>query len=370
MVDAREIFRVLEEYFPLTLAEEWDNVGLQLGSMNCKVSRVLVALDLDGDVVTAARDGQAELIIIHHPLFFHDIKCINLDTPQGRIIQELLQAGITVYSAHTNLDAASAGLNQYLAEKLGLQKVRPWQQGQVEELYKLVVYVPESHLEVVRSALTSGGAGFIGNYSDCTFRVAGTGTFKPLVGTDPFIGEIGQVEEVAEYRLETVVPAGQLRAVMKAMLAAHPYEEVAYDLYRLSNRGRVFSPGRIGLLPHPARLGEVAREVKQRLNLEYVLVVGNEDEVVEKIAVVSGSGASFISQARQEGAQALITGDIKYHEAREAEAMGFNIIDAGHYGTEKGVTELLKKVLDQEAVAHGWNLEVLISDGSSPFKRA
>ena len=105
MVDAREIFRVLEEYFPLTLAEEWDNVGLQLGSMNCKVSRVLVALDLDGDVVTAARDGQAELIIIHHPLFFHDIKCINLDTPQGRIIQELLQAGITVYSAHTNLDA-------------------------------------------------------------------------------------------------------------------------------------------------------------------------------------------------------------------------------------------------------------------------
>ena len=153
------------------------------------------------------------------------------------------------------------------------------------------------------------------------------------------------------------------------MLEAHPYEEVAYDLYRLSNRGQVFSPGRIGLLPHPVRLGDLAGEVKRHLDLEYVLVVGDEDAVVEKIAVVAGSGASFISQVRQEGAQVLITGDVKYHEAREAEAMGFNIIDAGHYGTEKGVTELLKKVLDQEAVSRGWNLEVLTRDGCSPFRR-
>ena len=141
MVDAREIFRVLEEYFPLTLAEEWDNVGLQLGSMNRKVSRVLVALDLDEDTVTTACDRQAELIITHHPLFFMISSALTLILHRSRIIQELLQAGITVYSAHTNLDAASAGLNQYLAEKLGLQKVRPWQQGQEEELYKLVVYV-------------------------------------------------------------------------------------------------------------------------------------------------------------------------------------------------------------------------------------
>ena len=315
MVNAREIFRV-GGAFSAHSGGGMDNVGLQLGSMNRKVSRVLVALDLDEDTVTTACDRQAELIITHHPLFFHGIKGINLDTPQGRIIQELLQAGITVYSAHTNLDTAPAGLNQHLAEKLGLRKVRPWQQGPVEKLYKLVVYVPDSHLEAVRSALTSGGGGFIGNYSDCTFRVAGTGTFKPLAGTDPFIGEIGQVEEVAEYRLETVVPAGQLQAVMEAMLEAHPYEEVAYDLYRLSNRGRVFSPGRIGLLPHPVRLGDLAGEVKRHLDLEYVLVVGDEDAVVEKIAVVAGSGASFISQVRQEGAQVLITGDVKYHEAR------------------------------------------------------
>jgi len=361
---------VLEEHFPVGLAEEWDNVGLQLGSCQKEVSRVMVALDTDRNTVRQVQEKRVDLLVTHHPLFFKSVDSLNFDTPQGWLAGELTRAGVTVYAAHTNLDAAPGGLNQFLAEKLGLEEITPFQRGREEHLFKLVVYIPRTHLEEVREAICTAGAGFIGSYSDCTFRVAGTGTFMPREGSHPFIGEVGRVEEVEEYRLETVVPERRLSAVLGAMWSVHPYEEVAYDLYRLSNRGIIHTPGRRGLLPEPMNLNELAELVKRRLNLPYVLVVGDGEDRVRQVGVVSGSGASFLRQARAEGLDVLVTGDLKYHDARDAEALGLNVIDAGHYGTEIVVVQLLAGLLQREAKARKWGIEVIEASSQPPVRLA
>lgn len=368
MVIAKEIFQILENCFPLWMAEDWDNVGLQLGSVEREVRRVMVALDVDRHTINLAREEQIDLLITHHPLFFRAVKSIDLATAQGEIIRNLIGAGITVYSAHTNLDAAPGGLNQFLAERLGLYGIAPFRRGREEVLYKLVVYVPRTHSEEVRKALCDSGAGHIGNYSDCTFRVEGVGTFKPLEGTNPFIGKTGKVEKVEEHRLETVVPQTLLDNVLRVLFCVHPYEEVAYDLYRLGNQGRIFSPGRLGYLPKPCALSELAREVKRCLGLDYVLLIGDEGARVEKVGVAAGSGASFLHLVRAEGVDVLVTGDMKYHDAREAEGLGLSVIDAGHFGTERSVVDLVAGYLEREMAARGWEVEVIKAISTSPFK--
>lgn len=358
-----DICRIMEAQYPLCLAEKWDNPGLQIGAMENSVKKVMVSLDLDQEILDQAVEQQIDLIITHHPLFFHALKRIDYGQPQGQLIAGVIRNNINVYTAHTNLDAASFGLNQYLAEKLGLLDIELLDHQHAEKLFKLVVYVPLSHEAAVRQAIGDAGAGHLGSYSHCSFRSSGTGAFLPLAGSSPFIGEPGKFEEVEEARLESIVPQPLLPQVISRMKSVHPYEELAYDIYPLENQGQTYSLGRIGSLAVPLSLQVFSEQVKERLALNSVRVVGSLTGLVQRIAVVSGAGAVFIPAVRARHCDLLVTGDLKYHEAREAEASGLAVIDAGHQGTEQIVTALLADMLGKRC--HETNLEVNISTAFS-----
>jgi len=228
----------------------------------------------------------------------------------------------------------------------------------------LVVYVPATHLEEVRTAVCAAGAGYIGKYADCTFRARGIGTFRPGQDTNPFIGKTGQLEEVDEFRLETIVYEQDLKPVLNSMQQAHPYEEVAYDLYRLENEGRAFSPGRKGCLVQEISLHDYALQVKDLLGVKSLRVVGDLDSMVKNIAVISGSGASLMNRVVGQNIDLLVTGDLKYHEAKDAEAAGLKVIDAGHQGTEAIVVPLLIDYLKSQLARQ--NLEVELMPCISP----
>ncbi|MEN6350951.1 MAG: Nif3-like dinuclear metal center hexameric protein [Syntrophomonas sp.] len=364
----KDIVKIMEEFFPLFLAESWDNSGLQLGSAGREVERAVVALDLDESIVELAVNSKAGLIITHHPLFFNALKKIDFGTPQGRLTKQLIQADISVYSAHTNLDAAEKGLNQHLAELLGLKDIKPLDKNKQEDLFKLVVFVPNSHVESVRQALAQAGAGYLGAYSDCSFRTPGTGAFRPQAGSNPFIGTAGQLEEVEEYRLETVVYRRDLNRVLQVMKQAHPYEEVAYDLFHMVNEGKVFSLGRKGRWDKEMDLKECAEEVKRKLGLESVRVVGDLKQKIRKVAVVSGAGASFMNKAIRQNIDLMITGDLKYHEAQDALAQGLCVIDAGHQGTEEIMVPYLCRLLEKETQAKGYQIDFIPAFIEACFK--
>jgi len=364
IVRAKDIITLMEEEYPLHLAESWDNSGLQIGSSDKKVGRILIALDLDSFVLKQAVEKQVDMIITHHPLFFKPMKNINYASPLGRMIKALVSADITVYSAHTNLDAAERGLNQALAEKLGLIDIEPLYPASRESLFKLVVYVPATHLEDVRIAICTAGAGYIGNYADCSFRVRGTGTFRPGQDTNPFIGKTGQLEEVDEFRLETIIYERDLKQVLNSMHQAHPYEEVAYDLYRLENEGRMFSPGRKGCLVQKISLQDYALRIKDLLGVKSLRIVGDLNSSVKNVAVISGSGASLMNRVITQNIDLLVTGDLKYHEAKDAEAAGLKVIDAGHQGTEAMVVPLLIDYLNPKLASR--NLQVELISCTSP----
>lgn len=354
----KDISRILEAQYPPHIAEKWDNVGLQIGSNQSPVHKIIVSLDLDKEILSEAIEQQVDMIITHHPLFFNPIKKINYDQAQGDLIARIIKNDINVYSAHTNLDAASQGLNQYLAEKLELLDIQLLDHQHREALYKLVVYVPVSHEAVVREAIGNQGAGHIGNYSHCSFRSPGIGTFLPQAGSNPYIGEPGKLEEVEELRLETIVPQKKLETVISQMKLAHPYEEVAYDLYPLQNHGQSFSLGRIGKLAAAVSLQEFCVHVREQLQLDRLRVVGNWSDKVQTIAVVSGAGASFIPLAKAHHCDLLVTGDLKYHEAKDAEALGLAVIDAGHQGSEQLMAALVADFLKASCREMGFDIDI------------
>jgi len=362
------MFKLVEDLAPRRLAESWDNPGLQVGDPRSVVDRVMLALDVNIIVAAEAAQTGAGLIITHHPLFIKPCRSVRLDRPDGELLSYLLGNNITVYSAHTNLDNAAGGVNSVLAEMLGLKDVSVMSPAGRERYLKLAVYVPSGHVEEVRNALSGAGAGWIGNYSHCTFMTPGTGTFKPLEGTNPYIGRTGELERVAEYKLETIVPSGKADAVVRAMREAHPYEEAAYDLYPLENPGPVYGPGMVGSLPRPVTLRQCAAKVKEGLRLPVLRLGGALESDVQRIAVCGGSGADLWPEALKAGADVLVTGDVKYHAAQDMLAAGIKFIDAGHYGTEMAVMPALRGFLAERCRAAGMKVEIIISQvNNNPF---
>jgi len=362
-VKAKDLFALVEELAPLGLAEEWDNPGLQLGDPEAEVSRVLVALDADAEVCREAGEKGAQLLICHHPLLFKPVQRIRTDLPRGALLACLLRAGIIVYAAHTNLDNAGGGVNDALAARLGLREVEVLRTTHREKYFKLVVFVPVTHTEAVRSALGKAGAGWIGNYSECTFQVPGTGTFRPLEGASPFIGKMGELEYVEEIRLETILPAGLAGPAVKAMLAAHPYEEVAYDLYPLANEGPARGTGRVGVPagPGPISFAGFTEYVKNTLGVKNVRCGGDPTRQIRRVAVCAGAGAELWPDALAAGADVLVTGDVGYHAAKDMLAAGLNWIDAGHYGTEKVILPVLRDYLAEHCRQKGWAVEIFLT---------
>lgn len=357
-VKCQVVIEALERLAPRKLAEEWDNVGLQLGSPAQETVKVIVALDLNEAVVTQAEAKGANLIVCHHPLIFKPLSKIRTDLPEGRLLARLIKADIAVYAAHTNLDIAAGGVNDVLAGRLGLRSIEGLAATGEEKLCKLTVFVPESHWQKTADAMTRAGAGHIGEYSNCTFRTRGTGSFLPLEGANPYIGSRGKLEEVEEIRLETILPESISRRVVKAMLAAHPYEEAAYDLYPLNNQAKQYALGRIGLLPQPLEAQAFVDLVKSALGVDKLRVAGMRDKVVHKVALCGGSGASLLGKAAFAGADAYLTGDVKYHEAQGAAEAGLLLLDAGHFATEWPVVEMLRAYLTSEAQKLKWKLEI------------
>ncbi|MCP8967153.1 Nif3-like dinuclear metal center hexameric protein [Ectobacillus ponti] len=346
--NGHELISLFEAMYPKHLAFENDPIGLQIGSLHKPVSHVLVTLDVNEEVVQEAIALGAGLIIAHHPPIYHPIKKLHTDTAYGRMIELCIKHDIAVYAAHTNVDIAEGGVNDLLADALGLQNTEVLLPTYEEKLKKLVVFVPVSHADAVREALGRSGAGHIGNYSHCSFTSAGTGSFLPLEGTDPYIGETGRLERVEEVRLETMIPASLQRSVVKAMLKAHPYEEAAYDIYPVENQGRVWGLGRIGRLPREMTLQEFAEHVKRTLDVKGVRVVGNLGDTVRKVAVVGGDGNKYVKQASFRGADVYVTGDVYYHVAQEAEALGLHMVDPGH-NVEKVMKAGVQRQLQQKA---------------------
>ena len=351
-----EIVKVLKAWAPLSLKESWDNPGLLIGSPDEPVDKLMVTLDVMMGTVDYAIEHGIQMIVSHHPVIFDGLKSLRTDTYSGRMYQKLLAHHISVYSAHTNLDSADGGVNDVLARLLGLTDLKGLVPVAEDKLYKIAVYVPESHGDAVRQALADAGAGYIGNYSDCSFTAKGEGRFKAHEGTHPFIGEIGQVEKTAEERVETIVPESKLRQTVQAMLAAHPYEEPAYDLYPLKNAGHPFMMGRVGTWPTPEPAMDVLKKIKGLLHRDALSYAGDTDVIVRRVALLGGGGAGFIKLARDAGAQLYLTGDVKYHDAQEAIRQGIVVADGGHFGTESPVVADLCRPLEQAAEEQQWHI--------------
>jgi dinuclear metal center YbgI/SA1388 family protein len=340
----------MEQLSPLKYAYEWDNVGLLIGDKSKEINRIMVALDATENVVDEAVDKKVDLLITHHPMIFKGLKKITTADFQGRKILKLIENKIALYAAHTNFDAVGS-LSDALAMKLGLENIKLLETKEREALYKLVVFVPTTHVEQVRLALGNSSAGHLGNYSHCTFNTQGVGTFKPLEGATPFIGEENQLETVNEIRIETIVKEKDINQVINTMVEAHPYEEVAYDLYPLHQKGEAFGVGRIGEISTAISMQNFGQLVKEKLGLDSIRIYGNIDQIVQKIAICPGKGLSFIKEAIKQQADVMVTGDIDYHTAIDTLQEGLSLIDANHYGTEHIMVDYLINLL-QEAFPH------------------
>lgn len=365
----QDLIGLLHKLYPPFLAEDWDNVGLQVGDPGMPVERILIALDPSEATLDEARRRGAQALLCHHPLIFRPLKRLTPQDETGRILFRAVREGIAVLCAHTNLDRARDGLNDWLAAHLGLIAPQPLETGAPGELLKLVVFVPAGYEDRVAEALHRAGAGHIGGYDRCAFRVTGTGTFRPGTESKPFIGRTGENEEVREVRLETVLPRELAAKALEKMRKVHPYEEVAFDLIPLANSRPGIGLGRIGRLAAPVALADFAARVKQDLRCRAPRLVGDPAAPVSKVAVCGGSGASLIHEAARQGADVLVTGDVKYHEARNAESLGLALIDAGHFATERLMVDALAGRLQQATRERRLNLVIDTAEGEAdPFQ--
>lgn len=363
-----DIVGIINVLAPFSLAEEWDNAGLQVGDPAAPAGKIMVALDPGRNAVEAAVTARCQLLLTHHPLIFRPLKKISATDPLGRLLSLAIRNDLAIISLHTNFDITDGGVNDLLAERLGVSGCAPLKIAFADELVKLAVFVPKGHEEKVMEALFRF-SGIIGNYSDCSFQTAGIGTFKPLQGAEPFMGEIGKREYADEARIEVLLRKEDINAAIKSLNAAHPYEEPAFDLYPLLNKGKAAGMGRIGELSETISLGEFALMVKKQLRAERVRFVGDAERMVKKVALCGGSGASLLREARNRGAEVLVTGDVKYHEAREAEELGLALVDAGHFATELPMIMGFANLLGNELAKKGYEAEITAFEGErEPFR--
>jgi dinuclear metal center YbgI/SA1388 family protein len=333
-----EFAAYLERFAPCATAAEWDNVGLLLGDPAAPVARVMTCLTLTPDVAAeAVRDG-ANLIVSHHPVLFRGAKKLTATNPDGRAVLPLLRAGIAVYSPHTAFDNCAGGINDTLCARLGVEKAVPLRPREAKRQCKLVAFVPDGDLQKVSDAVFAAGAGVIGQYNECSFRLAGTGTFFGTDATNPTVGQKGRREEVSEWRLEVLVPEHLVSSVVAALRRAHSYEEPAFDVYPL-RAGTSGGEGRIGELAQPATLGELAKRARTALGANAVQVVGDPARPVRTVALACGAAGEFLSDAIARKADVFLTGEVRFHDALAARGAGVGLILPGHYATERPAVE-------------------------------
>jgi dinuclear metal center YbgI/SA1388 family protein len=348
-----DIIHAMEGIAPSRLAEKWDNSGLQVGQKDRPVKKILIALDPLLEVVHYACTNDFDLLITHHPLIFTPLTSINLSDPVGSIINKAILHKLSIFAAHTNLDSVKGGLNDVLANKIGLYNLKVLGNIIDQERCKLVIYVPVEYEDIVLGSLfehaVENKAGKIGEYACCSFRGFGKGTFKPGSAAKPFIGKRDEINHIPEVRIETVVMKNHLNTVIEHVKKKHPYETMAYDVYPLSlhDIDGVNSQGigRIGDLKENTTLADLAKEIKKKLALKTVKIAGRPDLSITKAALCTGSGSGLMDSFFSSQAQVYISGDFRYHDARSAEDNDRGLIDIGHFASEYPVVELLAKRL-------------------------
>jgi len=339
----KDLCSFLDSGVPLSFQEGYDNSGLQVGLPEREISSALVTLDVTEEVMNEAVAGKIDVIISHHPLIFNGIMSLAGKSYTERILYEAVKNDIAVYSAHTNLDAFSNGVSRKMSEKIGLEEIRVLSPSG-NKLLKLVTYIPESHIEAVRDKLFESGAGVIGNYDNCGFTISGTGSFRANEMAKPFTGEKGKIHFEKEIRFETILFSHLKEKVIKALLNAHPYEEVAYDLYALENKNAEIGLGCVGKFHNPVSENEFLKLVCSVFNAKGIRYSKLTGKSVRKVALCGGSGASLINLAISSEADVFLTSDIKYHDFFKAENK-ILLVDTGHFESEKFSGEILKDLI-------------------------
>jgi dinuclear metal center YbgI/SA1388 family protein len=340
-----EIIKYLEEWAPKGIAWDKDNVGLQVGDPKIRIKNILISLDLNEEVINSAVKENCNLIITHHPILYYPLK--NLDFSKNRIarmIQMLVKNNITLYSAHTNLDFTKQGVSYSLAKRFQLKKIR-FLKNLSQNQFKLAVFVPTSHVSKVAEAIHQSGGGIIGKYSHCSFRTTGTGTFKGSSESNPSIGNKEVVEFVEEVKLEVLVDEWKLNQVIIAMKKAHPYEEVAYDIFPLKNENVNYGIGAIGEFPDSMDTNDFLAFVSSKLKTSTLRYAKSNKKKIKSVAVCGGSCGELVDEVIKQNADAFVTADLRYHTFQDAEGK-ILLIDAGHYETEAPIIDEIKRRLE------------------------
>jgi dinuclear metal center YbgI/SA1388 family protein len=346
MLKIQDIIFEIEAWAPPAIAWDRDNVGLQIGNPEEAVTGVLAALEVTPDVIQEAMQKKCNLMITHHPLIFNPLKNLTNNTFTGKLALSIAQNKLNLYSAHTNLDFTQGGVNFVLGKKLALQDVGFLYQ-EPGSMKKISVFVPPDYVNTVTDAMTKAGAGIIGNYEACSFQIKGTGTFRPLSGSQPFSGEVGKLQHEDEIRIEMVSPAWKIKAVLSAMTDAHPYDEVAYDVYPNEAIDPMYGAGIIGSLQEKMSVEDFITHVKKSIAIPAVRWSRGRSDFIKRVAICGGSGSELLRIAIQKNADAFVTADIKYHVFHEARGI-IHLIDAGHYETEHHIVEAIVNRLQEK----------------------
>lgn len=357
MIKISDIINYLEYSFTdISAQSKWDFSGKQVYTGDKEISKIALSLDAKEDIVEKAIKEGCELLITHHPIFFHESKGININKPVDRKVVKAIKGGLDILSYHTNLDMACDGLNDYICELLNAKMDKGFLSYEGSQpLYKVAVFVPYDYKDEVFNAMTSNGAGSIyGKYSSCGFIAEGAGLFTPNDEAKPFIGSANEPQIVDEVKIETVVLKKHLHKVIAAMLEAHPYEEAAYDIIELHNK-LDYGFGRTAALDKEYSLQEFIKLIQDKLNIKHIITNMKDIKPFSRFGVCTGSGASLWKDALNKGVNVLLTGDLKYHDALDAYEAGVCIIDATHQATEEIYMNRLAEIIKKQ-----FNIEVKV----------
>lgn len=346
----KDIAAIIDELIPLKLAQDWDNVGLLIGDSQKDVENILLTIDVTRDVVAEAKKLKTDLIVSYHPVIWDGLKKITAGGPTG-VVYDLIRSNIAVFSIHTALDSAVGGVNDDLAEIVGIVNGEPigdYVANPAGDNYKLVVFVPLKSMAEVSNAVFTAGAGAIGNYSHCGFGTEGTGTFLPQKGAKPAIGKRGKLERVEEMRFETVVPAARLNDVVTAMKKAHPYETPAFDVFKMYDTEIHFGLGRIGELDKPVGVPQIIERIKKMTGTKTVGLVGEQNRLVKKAAVCAGSCGKIINSVIAARVDLYLTGELKHHQALAAQEAGLTCICLSHTVSERFILKKFARQLQKQ----------------------
>lgn len=340
-----QLIDAMERIAPTRSAEPWDNVGLLIGDPQQPVSKVMLTIDYTRAVADEAAAAGCQAVIAYHPVIFDPLKRIT----SGSVVYDALRRGIAIYSPHTALDVAEGGTNDMLADAIALTDRHPLKPSEPRDReFKLVTFVPEEHLEKVSNALFAAGCGRIGQYTHCSFRSPGTGTFFGEAGTNPTVGQAGQLEKADEIRVETVVPIGQLPEALQALRQSHPYETPAFDLVRLAAPPEGHGIGRIGKIPGEATAEMLINLLKRELAIDRLLIAGPTDRLVRRAAVCAGACGKLLDQAIAQQVDLYITGEMRHHDALRAVQSGMTVVCTLHSNSERKVLDRLADRLGKD----------------------